>query len=430
MRLEFTGSQGTPLAARLDVAPATSGRDIPYALFAHCFTCGKDVVAAARIARALTERGFAVLRFDFTGLGGSGGDFGNTDFSSNIEDLILASDHLRDHYAPPSLLIGHSLGGAAVLAAAHRIPETRAVVTIGAPADPAHVHHLFGDAELTELERDGTAPVTLGGRAFRIRREFLADIAAQPQAERIATLHTPLLVLHSPTDQTVGVDNARRIFDTARHPKSFVALDGADHLLTRPVDAEYVASMVATWASRYLPAGPVSGQVLERTAADTAAAAVEFSERGTVVVTENGPGSGTQPYGQRITAGPHLLSADEPEPVGTDSGPNPYDLLLASLGACTSMTIRMYAERKSIPLDGVSVRLRHSRIHASDCAECDTKVGLLDHIERVVALDGELSADQRERLMAIADKCPVHRTLHSEIVINTVEATPDRGDIH
>ena len=246
-KTEFTGSLGATLAARLELP---EGEPCAYALFAHCFTCGKDVLAASRICKALTEYGIAVLRFDFTGLGGSGGDFGNTDFSSNIEDLVLAADHLRTTHAAPTLLIGHSLGGAAVLAARRRIPEARAVATIGAPADPEHVLHLL-DHSREDIERDGSADVVLGGRKFRLRAGFLADIAAQPQARCIATLGAALLVMHSPVDELVGVEHARRIFDTARHPKSFIAVDGADHLLTKRTDAEFVADVLAAWSRRY-----------------------------------------------------------------------------------------------------------------------------------------------------------------------------------
>ena len=246
-KTEFAGSKGSQLAARLELP---EGEPCAYALFAHCFTCGKDVLAASRICKALTEYGIAVLRFDFTGLGGSGGDFGNTDFSSNITDLVLAADHLRTTHAAPTLLIGHSLGGAAVLAARRRIPEVRAVATIGAPADPEHVLHLF-DQRREDIERDGAADVVLAGRKFRLRAGFLADIAEQPQAECIATLGAALLVMHSPVDELVGIDHARRIFDTARHPKSFIAVDGADHLLTKRADAEFVASVLAAWSRRY-----------------------------------------------------------------------------------------------------------------------------------------------------------------------------------
>lgn len=404
-KIEFTGSQGAQLAARLELP---EGDVHAYALFAHCFTCNKDVVAAARIARALTEFGIAVLRFDFTGLGGSGGDFGNTNFTSNVEDLVHAADHLRANFGPASVLIGHSLGGAAVVAAAHLMPEVRAVATIAAPADPEHVLHLLGDSR-AEIEQRGEADVVLAGRTFCIRKQFLDDIAAQPQAERLAKLGAALLVMHSPTDELVGIDNARRMFDAARHPKSFVALDGADHLLTKRADAEYVATVLAAWAARY--------------ARSTRPAPTEAPEEGHVVVSENGDG----PLGQRITAGRHVLTADEPVPVGIDSGPTPYDLLLAALGACTSMTLRMYAERKQLPLKKVTVLLRHSRIYAEDCANCETNTGMLDRIDRTIRLDGDLDHDQRRKLMAIADKCPVHRTLHSEIDIRTDESTVDQG---
>ena len=400
-RIEFPGSQGTPLAARLDLPDSEPHT---YALFAHCFTCGKDVVAAARIARALTGSGIAVLRFDFTGLGQSGGDFANTGFSSNTEDLVRAADHLRDRFTAPSILIGHSLGGAAALAAAHCIPEVRAVATIGAPADPLNVDGLLGESR-AEIENSGEAEVTLAGRKFRVRRSLLTDLATQPQAERIAALGTALLVLHSPTDECVGVDNARKIFDTARHPKSFIALDGADHLLTDPDDAAYVAAVLAPWAARYV-------------SRERAEPAEQGPAEGTVVVSEVQPDS----RAQHITAGRHRLTADEPVPIGEDTGPTPYDLLLASLGACTSMTVRMYAQRKQWPLAGVSVSLRHSRIHAADCADCETHVGKIDRIGRIIRLDGDLDEQQRRRLFEIADRCPVHRTLRSEIVIDTIDA--------
>ena len=401
-KVEFAGSQGSALAARLELP---EGRPRGYALLAHCFTCGKDQVAATRIARALTEFGIAVLRFDFTGLGGSGGDFGSTDFSSNIDDLVLAADYLRANFEAPSLLIGHSLGGAAAVAAKHRIPEVRAVATIAAPADPSHVLGLLA-GNRPEIERRGEAEVSLAGRTFRIRRQFLSDISAQPQAKRIAQLGAALLVMHSPTDEVVSIDNARRIFDTARHPKSFVALDRTDHLLTKPADAEYAATVLAAWASRY------ALDLADRPGGGTQA-------EGYVVVDEDGNGS----LGQRITAGRHVLTADEPVPIGADRGPSPYDLLLAAFGACTSMTVRMYADRQQWPLEHVTVRLRHSRIHAKDCADCETRVGMLDRIDRTIEFDGDLDDDQRRRLLEIADKCPVHRTLGSEIDIRATEAT-------
>ncbi len=409
-KVSFPGSSGTQLVGRLDL-PDSQPR--AFALFAHCFTCSKDVFAASRIARALTGFGIVVLRFDFTGLGGSDGDFANTNFTSNIADLVNAADYLRTHHTAPRILIGHSLGGAAVLAVAEHIPETRAVATIGAPADTEHLLHLLGENR-NEIEETGEAEVCLAERSFRIRRQFLDDIADQPQSDRIRRLGAALLVLHSPTDETVGVDNARRIFDAARHPKSFVSLDGADHLLTRATDARFAASMLAAWASRYLDEDVP-------TTSETVATPTEGVEKGLVVVSENGRG----PYGQLITAGRHLLSADEPAPVGHDTGPSPYDLLLAGLGACTSMTLRMYASRKKWPLESVTVSMRHSRIHAKDCEDCATGSGQLDRIDRVIELSGALDAQQRERLLEIADRCPVHRTLHSEVNVRSTLASDD-----
>ena len=399
LRVEFPGALGDVLAGRLDLP---EGPPVGYALFAHCFTCNKNGHAAARISAALTRHGVAVLRFDFTGLGQSDGDFGNTTFSSNIADLVAAARWMRSEGHPPALLIGHSLGGAAVIAAAEHLDEVAAVVTIGAPSSPAHVAHLIG-AVRPELTATDLMQVTIGGREFSIQAGFLDAIAAQPQAARIAALGRPLLVLHSPQDQIVGVDNARLIFDAARHPKSFVALDNADHLLTRLADSEFVASVIASWASRYLPERPAPAPDL--TPAPPG-----------VVVAETGRGG----FSNTVRAGSHTWIVDEPQSAGgQDTGPGPYDLLLAGLGACTSMTMRMYAERKGWAMGPVTVRLEHSRIHAADCATCETSTGLLDRIDRVISLDNTLSAEQRAALLAIADKCPVHRTLTSEVSIST-----------
>lgn len=405
-RTVFRGSSGE-LAGKLEMP---SGAPKAWALFAHCFTCGKDNVAAGRISRALARQGLAVLRFDFTGLGESEGDFAATGFSSNVEDLVRAADHLRDQFSAPAVLIGHSLGGAAVLAAAPQIPEVRAVVTVGAPADPFHVIGLLGDA-LPVVEA-GEATVSIGGRPFRVRRQFLDDIAMQPQRERISTLDTALLVMHSPVDEVVSVNNARIIFDTARHPKSFITLDGADHLLSDRSDAEYAASVLAAWSSRYVGAHPMTTADLDT--GDLADGAVR--------VAESGPGRLTQ----QVSARRHRLTADEPHPVGDDAGPNPYDLLLAALGACTSMTVRMYADRKQWPLERIVVDSRHFRIHAKDCADCETATGMVDRIERNITLIGSLDADQRAKLLDIADRCPVHRTLRSEVSIQTAQARADR----
>ena len=398
-KFTFAGSDGTQLAARFE-RPLGPVRAV--ALFAHCFTCTKDIFAASRIAGGLAERGIAVLRFDFTGLGHSEGEFANTNFSSNVDDLVAAADHLRAAREAPRIIIGHSLGGAAVLAAAGRIPETVAVATIGAPAEPAHVEHLF-QAARPEIEAAGEAEVKLAGRSFTIKKQFLEDIAAVRLEEAIAGLRKALLVMHAPLDDTVGIENAGRIFAAAKHPKSFLSLDKADHLLTRHADARYVAEVLAAWAGRYLDG-------------DAKAEEAVTAKPGKVVVRETGEGR----FAQAIAAGRHRLRADEPRDVGgEDSGPGPYDLLLAGLGACTSMTLRLYAERKGWPLERVAVDLSHDRIHAKDCEDCETKTGRLDRIQRVLTLEGALDEEQRSRLLEIADKCPVHRTLESEVVVRT-----------
>ncbi|MDH3475838.1 MAG: bifunctional alpha/beta hydrolase/OsmC family protein [Rhodospirillales bacterium] len=402
-KVEFTGSQGDKLAARLELPAAGAPR--AYALFAHCFTCTKDIFAAQRIAAGLAEAGIAVLRFDFTGLGHSEGEFANTNFSSNVGDLVKAADFLRESYEAPKIVIGHSLGGAAVLAAAPQVPEAVAVATIGAPAEPAHVRHLF-QAARPEIEAKGEAEVLLAGRPFRIQKQFLDDIEGHRLAETVGAMRKALLVFHAPRDKTVGIENAGQIFVAAKHPKSFISLDDADHLLSRKSDAIYVATVLAAWATRYL--GETAGE-----------AAGPRAEPGTVVVQETGEGRFTQ----SIAAGPHLLRADEPPEVGgDDSGPGPYDLVLAGLGACTSMTLRMYAGRKNWPLERVTVILRHDKIHAQDCADCETREGRIDRIERRLQVEGPLDQAQRTKLLEIADKCPVHRTLESEIKIETALA--------
>jgi putative redox protein len=407
-RLDFPNGRGQRLAGLLDL-PAGPVRS--YALFASCFTCGKDVHAAVRIAEGLAERGIAVLRFDFTGLGDSEGDFADTTFSTNVADLVAAADHLRRTRAAPALLIGHSLGGAAMLAAAAKMPEARAVVTIAAPSEPKHIIEQFRD-DADTIMRQGEAEVLLAGRPFRIRRAFIEDAERQNLAPYIEELHKALLVMHSPTDQYVGVENASRIFLPAKHPKSFVTLDDADHLLTRRSDAAYVAGVIAAWAERYL-ASPAED--MEATEGASAGPGV------TVAETRQGK------FQQLVQAGTHRLLADEPSSVGgLDSGLSPYDLLLAGLGACTAMTVRLYADRKDLPLDRVSVHLTHEKIHAADCEHCETKEGKIDRIDRAITFEGKLDEAQRQRLLEIADKCPVHRTLMSEIEIRTAEHAPAR----
>jgi putative redox protein len=397
--VSFPAAAGHALAARLD-----SPSDAPpraYALFAHCFTCSKESKAATFISEALTDAGIAVLRFDFTGLGGSEGEFGNTGFSSNVEDIVAAAAWLSREHGPPAILVGHSLGGAAVLAAAGRVEQAVAVATINAPSDPAHVLGLLGSAR-AEIDARGEAEVELAGRKFKIRREFLEDAAGQHLGTAIGELKRALMVFHAPRDTVVGIDHASRIFLAARHPKSFVSLDDADHLLTRRSDASYVGAVLAAWASRYL--APVASE--PRLA----------GPRDAVRVRETGAGK----FQQEITVGAHRLFADEPVASGgLDSGPTPYDLLAAALGACTAMTLRLYADAKQLPLERVGVELRHEKIHAADCSDCETREGKVDRIERVIELEGPLDAAARKRLVEIADKCPVHRTLHAEIRVST-----------
>ena len=402
-RLTFPGHDGSELAARLD---HPEGPTLATALFAHCFTCGKDIVAARRISGRLAAEGIAVLRFDFTGLGHSGGEFANTTFTSNVADLIEAARHLEAQGMAPALLIGHSLGGAAVLRAAEAIASARAVATIAAPFDPSHVTEHFSSA-LPRIEAEGAADVDLGGRPFRIGRAFVEDVSRTRLEAAAAGLGRALLILHSPTDATVGIENASGLFLAARHPKSFVTLDGADHLISRGDDAEYAAGVIAAWASRYVDL--------------VAPEPPEGAPEGVVRVSEADP----EGFLQDVAAGPrHHALADEPRSFGgTDRGMSPYGFLAAGLGACTSMTIRMYARRKRWPLGHVSVEVTHARVHARD-AEADGEGAreAVDVFRRRVRLVGDLDDGQRARLMEIADRCPVHRTLERGARVETEAA--------
>ena len=406
-KTSFKGSDGQQLAARLDL-PAT-GHPRAYALFAHCFTCSKDLSAVRHIAGELTGLGLAVLRFDFTGLGSSEGEFANTNFSSNVEDLVAAAAHMSANFGPPALLIGHSLGGAAVLAAAGRIPEARAVVTIAAPADVAHVLGEFGSS-LADIERDGEADVTLVGRSFRIKHQFVEDARGQSMQAHIAGLRRPLLIMHAPRDQQVGIDNATAIFVAAKHPKSFVSLDDASHLLSRPADAAYAARVIAAWASRYLPKP----------------AAIPVDKVEEIIVAETGGGR----YENSVEVGQHRLMADEPVSVGGgDAGPNPYEYQSIALGACTSMTLRMYAEHKKLELGPIKVAVSHGKVAAQHCVDCgevaEGREGRIDRFERVISVDGPLDPGLREKLVEIAGKCPVHRTLEQGSAVVTRVAEPE-----
>lgn len=396
--IRFTGALKAELSATLELP---DGQPRGFAIFAHCFTCTSRTHATSAISAALSRHGYAVLRFDFTGLGRSGGDFAETTFTSNVDDIVAAATWLGAQWAKPTLLVGHSLGGAAVIAAAGRIPSIRAVATLGAPVSPDHVSHLFSNTSAAEGDR---LAVDIGGRPFLIGREFLADIAAQPQARRLADLGRALLVLHSPHDAIVGIDNARLIFEAARHPKSFVSVDGADHLLSGRGDAEFAAAIIATWAQRYLP----PAREAELDAGPSEVTVVEAAHHG---------------YEHTASIGPHQWTIDEPFSAGGhDRGPNPYDTMLSALGACTSMTMRMYAQRKGWDYGATTVTLRHGRVHAADCATCESATGMIDRIERDISLDPALTPDQRAALLAIADKCPVHRTLTSEVSIVTKAA--------
>ncbi len=399
-KLQFEGSQGAELAGLLESPDA---EPIAYAMFAHCFTCTKDVVAASRISKSLVKQGFAVMRFDFTGLGGSDGDFANTNFSSNVQDLVRAADYLRARHKAPRLLIGHSLGGTAVLRAAHSIPESTAVVTIGSPAEADHVAKQFA-VDLETIEREGEAEVMLAGRGFKIKKQFVDDIRENKDTN-VAALRKALLVFHSPVDSVVSIQQAEKIFVAAKHPKSFVSLDDADHLLRKKSDAEYVAETIAGWASRYVPESSAKPDVK--------------IQPGRVMVTEL-----DRNFAQTVVSDDHYWLADEPASVGgSNFGPDPYEHLLASLGSCTAMTMRMYANRKEWPLEQVSVELEHSRQHGEDCLECDEAHKQIDVINRSVTIKGDLTEEQITRLMEIADKCPVHRTLHNKLVIKTEQVT-------
>ncbi len=398
-RITFPGHGGHMLAARLD---QPEGPTLATAMFAHCFTCSKDIAAARRISQRLARMGIAVLRFDFTGLGHSEGEFANAGFSGNVADLLAAAAWLKGRGQAPELLIGHSLGGAAVLRAAPDIDSIRAVATIGAPFDPAHVIHNFGPA-IEEIRKRGQAQVTLGGRSFTITRGFLDDIDKARLGPALGRMKAALLVMHAPRDMVVGIENAAEIFKAAHHPKSFVTLDGADHLISRPEDAEYVADVISTWAQRYLelrnPVPPPG------------------APEGVVRVREADP----EGFLQDVNVGPrHHVLADEPVAYGgTDRGLSPYQFLSAGLGSCTSMTIRMYARRKKWPLEHVEVDVTHDKVHAQDCETCDGSRNKIDLFRRVIRLRGPLDDAQRKRLLEIADRCPVHRTLHSEIRVET-----------
>ncbi|TVP54180.1 MAG: OsmC family protein [Halomonadaceae bacterium] len=388
--IQFTSRQGLSLNGTLELPPGGEWRAT--ALFAHCFTCSSDLRAARTLSQSLVNAGFAVLRFDFTGLGESEGDFADTDFSSNLDDLEDAALWLEHHYAAPQLLLGHSLGGTAVLAVAERLPSVKAVATLAAPAQPEHVLKQFGD-NIERIEQQGSAEVDLGGRNFRIRNDFIEDARSHDLSDRMRKLRRALLVMHSPTDNIVAVSNATDIFTAALHPKSFVSLDDADHLLSRRADAEYAGQVVAAWAGRFL----------------SSAKAEKVQGARVSGVTEQG-------FLCRVQTGQHQLIADEPRSVGgTDQGPDPYAQLSSALATCTVMTLNMYARHKKLKVERVICEVSHSKVHVEDCEHCDSSEGKVDALSRKISIEGDLTEQERERMMAIANRCPVHRTLESQI---------------
>ncbi len=401
MKFDFQNKQGHTLSGQLEIP---SKKPVAYALFAHCFTCSKNIIAPSTISKTLTDSGIAVLRFDFTGLGNSEGDFANTNFSSNVEDLLSACEALSQKYDAPKLLIGHSLGGAAVIKAAAKLSHVSAIATIAAPSDVEHVTHLFKDS-IDAINDHGEADVQLAGREFKIKKQFIEDLKGTSILDDLKKMRKSILVLHSPIDDTVSVEHASKIFMAAHHPKSFISLDQADHLLMNRDDATYAGEVIGAWALKFLHAKKEIGPTVEKDS-------VLVKSR----IHNN--------FTQDIYTKDHHIVADEPKSLkGNNLGMNPYELLLSSLGACTSMTLKMYAQRKELKLEGVEVLLKHQKIHAKDCEHCESQTGMIDVIEKTIKIEGDLSSEQRDRLYEIAEKCPVNKTLKSEIKI-----IPSRAD--
>lgn len=395
-KVYFENPNGNQLAGYLELP--VNRKPHNFVLFAHCFTCNKNFKAVKNICTGLTSKGFGVLRFDFTGLGESEGEFANSNFSGNIEDLLAAAQFLKTNYTAPTLLIGHSLGGAAVLFAAKELPEVKAAATVGTPATVSHITHLLKD-DLDEIESKGMATVNIGGRPFEIRKQFLQDIEEQKLKTVVAGLKQSLLFLHSPQDTVVEIKNAEDLYRTAKHPKSFVSLDGADHLLLKKEDSLYVGELIGSWAYRYL-------DIPE---------AEELDSDHQVVAQ-----LGEEGYTTYIKAGKHQLIADEPIKIGgNEFGPSPYEFLSAALASCTSMTIHMYARMKKWPVKLVETHINHSKNHAEDCEDCKNPSAKIDSFDREILIEGDLDEKQRKRLLEIADKCPVHKTLHQKVEIKT-----------
>ncbi len=393
-KLTFINKEGKSLSARLDLPANQDPHN--FAIFAHCFTCSKDFSAVRNVSRALASEGFGVLRFDFMGLGNSEGDFADTNFSSNVTDLISAADFLTEEYKAPTLIVGHSLGGAAAIFAGGQIESIQAVATIGAPSNPKHVQKQLGRG-LDVIKQEGQANITLAGRDFTFKKQFIDDLEASSCVSAARKLNKALLILHSPQDATVSIKNAEEIYHAAHHPKSFVTLDGSEHLLIDKKNASYVGKIVAGWAARYIPAPETD--VLNTTF--QVAASLDDEDK----------------YTTELKLGNHYMKADEPASIGgNDYGPTPYELLAGSLSACTAMTIQMYARRKGWKIDNVEVHTSYSKSYPQDCQACeDDPTSKIDTFTRVVKLTADtLDEKQKARIMQIADKCPVHKTLHNE----------------
>ncbi len=397
-KIHFKNRNAQKLTAYLDLPIDRKATN--FVLFAHCFTCTKNLTSVRNISKTLSNQGYGVFSFDFTGLGQSEGDFSETDFSGNVEDLIDAANFLEKDYQAPSLLVGHSLGGAAVLLAAKTIKSVKAVATIAAPSNPVHVKKLLQD-DIQEIEKNGFATVKLAGRPFTIKKEFLDDIEKQQVESNLKGLKIAYLNLHSPQDTLVGISNAESLYKNAHHPKSFISLDGADHLLSNKKDAIYVGESIAAWAKRYL----------------------EFPEDEKLETKEDAVASlhADNGFTTNMRAGDHPLTADEPIKVGGNNfGPNPFELVSAGLSACTVMTLQMYARHKKWDLQKVETHTSHHQ--EKEETEVDGKKKIVKHdiFKRKIMMEGDLDEKQRKRLIEIANKCPVHNTLAKKAKIDTV----------
>jgi len=390
-KVEFTNKKGLKLAGKIEF-PLTKKPEA-FAIFAHVFTGSKNLASARHISRALTLNGFAVLRFDFAGLGDSEGDFSNTNFTSNVNDILSAAQFLEENFEAPKIIVGHSLGGAASVFAAKELDSIQAVATIGTPSEPEHVTHLF-NCKMEDIEKYGEAVVEVGGRPFTIKKQFIEDLRSKNMFTLVKDLRKAILILHSPQDRVVEINHAAKIYQAAHHPKSFVTLDHADHMLMNKDDAFYTGNVISSWVKRYIdinksPSLSTTKQVVAQLGADG--------------------------YTTRIMAGKHGLLADESEALGgNDFGPSPYELLNSALAACTAMTLQMYARRKKWDLQDVKVHISFNRSYKEDCASCSEEERRLEHFDKHIELIGDLTAEQHARLLEIAERCPVHRTLSAD----------------